>query len=93
MLDLDALGKEENESWVYKGYVYCDHKHSSGRYAASLIRPFASPYYDLHSLCRRRVLLQLSRGGSDATVIREFDLLSKTFVGIFLILLYPFFLF
>jgi prolyl oligopeptidase len=54
VLDLDALAKEENENWVWKG--------------ADILEPS----YD-------RCLLYLSRGGSDATVIREFDLLVKAF--------------
>ena len=56
VLDLDALGKKENASWVYEGYEL-------------------SPDED-------RVLLELSPGGSDATVIREFDLTSKTFIPV-----------
>ena len=54
MLDVDALGKAEGESWVYKGRdVFEDDT---------------------------RVLLHLSRGGADATVVREFNLESKSFV-------------
>lgn len=59
VLDLDALGREEGESWVYKGHKLCD--------------------LDMN-VDPSRTLLMLSRGGSDATVIREFDLISKTFV-------------
>ncbi|BBB64761.1 prolyl oligopeptidase [Undibacterium sp. YM2] len=55
VLDVDALAKAENESWVYK---------------ASVCR---EPVYD-------RCLIELSRGGSDAVVTREFDLASKSFV-------------
>jgi prolyl oligopeptidase len=55
VLDLDQLGKEEKENWVWKG--------------ATVLRPS----YD-------RCLLQLSRGGADATVVREFDLETRTFV-------------
>ena len=29
VLDIDKLGKEENESWVYKGYVLYQHDKSS----------------------------------------------------------------
>jgi hypothetical protein len=51
VLDVDALGKVEGESWVYKGRdVFEDDT---------------------------RVLLHLSRGGADATVVREFNLASK----------------
>ncbi len=55
VLDLDALGKEEGENWVWSG--------------ASCLRP---KY--------RRCLLSLSRGGADADVVREFDLVTRQFV-------------
>lgn len=55
ILDLDQLGKAENENWVWKG--------------ASLLRP---DY--------KRALISLSRGGADADVTREFDLVTKQFV-------------
>jgi prolyl oligopeptidase len=55
VLDLDALGKEEHENWVWKG--------------AEILRPGHT-----------RALLNLSRGGADATVTREFDLIAKAFV-------------
>lgn len=55
VLDLDALGKAEGESWVFAG--------------ASCL----APDY-------RRCLLSLSRGGADAHVVREFDLVDKRFV-------------
>jgi prolyl oligopeptidase len=48
VLDLDALVREENENWVWKG------------------TSFLEPTYD-------RCLIYLSRGGSDANVIREFE--------------------
>ena len=54
VLDLDALGKKDNESWVWEG--------------SNL-----SPEKD-------RALLSLSPGGSDAVVIREFDLTTKSFI-------------
>jgi prolyl oligopeptidase len=56
VLDVDALGKSEKESWVFKG------------------AQFLKPAY-------RRCLISLSRGGSDASVVREFDVVSKTFVA------------
>jgi prolyl oligopeptidase len=61
VLDLDALGKDENENWVWKGYT--------------VLRP-----------SNDRALVSLSRGGADATVVREFDLNSRSFVkdGFFL---------
>jgi prolyl oligopeptidase len=55
LLDLDELGREEGESWVYHG--------------GATRRPD-----------RRRVLMDLSPGGSDASVTREFDLIDKRFV-------------
>ncbi len=55
VLDMDALGAAENESWVYAG-ADC-----------------LPPRY-------QRCLLSLSRGGADATVVREFDTATKTFV-------------
>ena len=56
VLDIDALGKVENESWVW-GDVSC-----------------LAPTY-------QRCLLSLSPGGSDAKVVREFDLTTKQFVA------------
>ncbi|MFN3244712.1 MAG: prolyl oligopeptidase family serine peptidase [Planctomycetota bacterium] len=56
VLDLDALGKEEGENWVWKG--------------SSWLLPD-----------RSRCLLSLSRGGADATVVREFDPVKKQFVA------------
>ena len=56
VLDVDALGKDEKESWVWGG-ANC-----------------LGPTY-------RRCLLSLSPGGSDAKVVREFDLGTKRFVA------------
>ena len=56
VLDIDALGKAENESWVWGG--------------ANCLGP-----------AYQRCLLSLSRGGSDAAVVREFDLTTKQFVA------------
>ncbi len=56
VLDLDALGAAEKESWVFAG-ANC-----------------LAPEY-------RHCLLSLSRGGSDARVVREFDLQEKRFVA------------
>ncbi len=55
LLDLDALGVEEKESWVWK--------------QAQILKP-----------ANRRCLITLSRGGSDASVTREFDLETRRFV-------------
>lgn len=56
LLDLDALGKAENEKWVWHG--------------AQILK--AGGY--------RHVLVNLSKGGADASVTREFDLQTRTFV-------------
>lgn len=55
ILDLDALGEAEGESWVFHG--------------STTRRPD-----------RRRALVELSPGGSDASVTREFDLFDLRFV-------------
>jgi prolyl oligopeptidase len=55
VLDVDALGAEEGESWVFHGA--------------------ATRHTD-----RRRTLVDLSPGGSDASVTRELDLIDKAFV-------------
>jgi prolyl oligopeptidase len=59
VLDLDELGKQENQSWVYGGHDVFD------------LDPHVPP---------TRALIYLSPGGSDATVIREFDLETCQFV-------------
>jgi prolyl oligopeptidase len=55
VLDIDELGREEKESWVWGG--------------ADCLGP-----------AYQRCLVSLSRGGSDAEVVREFDLVAKQFV-------------
>src|SRR5262249_47105287 len=55
VLDLDLLGKEEHENWVWHG--------------AQVLKPGYT-----------RALISLSRGGADASVVREFDLTTKAFV-------------
>ena len=55
VLDVDALGEAEGESWVFHG--------------AATRRPD-----------RRRALVDLSPGGSDASVTRELDLVDGSFV-------------
>ncbi len=55
VLDIDALGAEENESWVWDG--------------ADCLPPSST-----------RCLISLSRGGADASVVREFDLRSGNWV-------------
>ncbi len=54
LLDLDALARQEDEDWVWKG--------------ASCLPPVY-----------RRCLVNLSRGGADATVVREFDTVTGRF--------------
>lgn len=56
LLDLDSLGANEKENWVWKG--------------AALLRPDYT-----------RALISLSRGGADADVTREFDLVKREFVA------------
>ncbi|MCF8209414.1 MAG: prolyl oligopeptidase family serine peptidase [Rhodoferax sp.] len=56
ILDIDALGKAEKQSWVWGG-ADC-----------------LGPNY-------QRCLVSLSPGGSDAMVVREFDLTNKQFVA------------
>jgi prolyl oligopeptidase len=56
LLDVDALGEREGESWVWQG--------------AAVLR--AGGY--------RLALVELSRGGADATVVREFDIAERRFV-------------
>jgi len=60
VLDFDALGAAEGESWVYKGHVVYEPPFGTGKV--------------------ERTMMQLSRGGADAVVLREFDLNTKTFV-------------
>ncbi len=56
LLDLDALGASEAESWVWAGSSWLPGHHQT-------------------------VLIALSRGGADATVIREFDLATLQFLA------------
>ncbi|WP_278235001.1 prolyl oligopeptidase family serine peptidase [Isoptericola sp. AK164] len=64
VLDLDALAADEDESWVWHG--------------ASVLRP--TPEQLAAGEPWRRALVDLSPGGSDADVTREFDLVEKRFV-------------
>lgn len=65
VLDVDALCEAEGESWVWKGYV--------------LYKPDPGNADEDPSILSR-AMVRLSRGGADANVVREFDLLSKSFV-------------
>lgn len=64
VLDLDALAVQEGESWVWHG--------------ASVLRP--TPEQLAAGEPRRHALVDLSPGGSDSDVTREFDLVTKQFV-------------
>ena len=64
VLDIDELGKQENISWVWKG-------------ARPLPR---SRDPASNGTVVTRALAFLSRGGADATVVREFDLVNAKFV-------------
>jgi len=64
VLDFDALGKEEGESWVYKGHSVYEPPVRRGERSQRV----------------ERTMMQLSRGGADAVVMREFDLEKKEFV-------------
>uniref|UniRef100_A0A7S2HZ48 Prolyl endopeptidase n=1 Tax=Helicotheca tamesis TaxID=374047 RepID=A0A7S2HZ48_9STRA len=66
VLDLDELGKKEDVSWVWKG---------------SRPLPRARDPLSNNGIRVTRALLSLSRGGADATHLREFDLLSNEFVS------------
>ncbi|MFP3715076.1 prolyl oligopeptidase family serine peptidase [Puerhibacterium sp. TATVAM-FAB25] len=65
VLDLDALAEAEGESWVWHG--------------ASVLRP--TPEQVAAGEPWRRALVDLSPGGSDADVTREFDLVERRFVS------------
>ncbi len=65
VLDIDQLCKDEGESWVYKGHTLY-HNSVTDKTSGKL---------------HNRTLLKLSKGGSDAVVVREFDLLTKSFVS------------
>ncbi|MFZ1176040.1 MAG: prolyl oligopeptidase family serine peptidase [Mycobacterium sp.] len=56
LIDIDALGRADNEKWVWAG--------------AGVIEPEYT-----------RALIGLSRGGSDASIVREFDMLTREFVA------------
>jgi prolyl oligopeptidase len=56
LIDVDELGRADNEKWVWAG--------------ASVIEPELT-----------RALVNLSRGGSDAVIVREFDMLTREFIA------------
>ncbi len=55
LIDIDELGRADDQNWVWAG--------------AGVIEPEYT-----------RALVALSRGGSDASVVREFDMLTREFV-------------
>ena len=66
VLDLDALAKMEGVSWVWKG--------------TSLLPRARDPLSD-NGRRVTRCLMSLSRGGADATFLKEFDLVTEDFVS------------
>ncbi|WP_322857452.1 prolyl oligopeptidase family serine peptidase [Mycobacterium shigaense] len=56
LIDVDELGRADNEKWVWAG--------------ASVIEPEFT-----------RALVNLSRGGSDAVIVREFDMITREFIA------------
>ena len=66
VLDVDKLGKDEGQSWVYKGSASCREYDSENKPIKGSVT---------------RTLISLSPGGSDAIVRREFDLVTKRFVN------------
>ena len=56
LLDVDELGRADDESWVWGG--------------VDVIRPQST-----------RALISLSRGGSDAAIVREFDMTTREFIS------------
>jgi prolyl oligopeptidase len=65
VLDVDELGKDENVSWVWKGARHL---------------PRARDPLSNNGTLVTRALIFLSRGGADATTIREFDMVEAKFV-------------
>jgi len=67
VVDIDALAKEDDISWVWKG-------------SSALPRRIDDPSLSNNGKRTTRTLLSLSRGGADATHTKEFDMLTETFV-------------
>jgi prolyl oligopeptidase len=65
VLDVDELASRENTPWVWRG---------------SRVLPRARDSMSENGKRVTRALISLSRGGSDAVVTREFDLLTSEFV-------------
>ena len=67
VVDIDALAKEDDISWVWKG-------------SSTLPSRIDIPSLSNNGKRTTRTLLSLSRGGADATYTKEFDMLTETFV-------------
>ncbi|GAB17544.1 peptidase S9 family protein [Gordonia effusa NBRC 100432] len=65
IVDVDELSRVEDENWVWHG----------GTILRSTLTPGDNPDEQY-----RHALVSLSRGGADATVIREFDLVTRTWI-------------
>jgi len=65
VLDIDALAERDGISWVWKGSTALSRR----------LDPMSNGGKRI-----TRTLLSLSRGGADATYVKEFDLVSETFV-------------
>jgi len=107
VIDFDELGRQEGESWVYKGiYFFMRHiactisshiactrpyrlRAGSHRRCSSVAVLSAHRCDTSNNRCITtdevkeitRTMMQLSRGGADAVVMREFDLVNKRFVS------------
>jgi prolyl oligopeptidase len=72
LLDVDQLAAQDGISWVYKGSSDLPRSRDNGG------NPFGTA--DTKTMVER-TLLKLSRGGSDAITIREFDYATASFVS------------
>ena len=66
VLDVDRLARDENMPWVWRG---------------SRVLPRARDPMSENGTRVTRALISLSKGGTDAVVVREFDLLTSEFVS------------
>jgi prolyl oligopeptidase len=73
VLDVDALAVNDDISWVWKGSTPLPRSRDDHVTDDSVVGGGGGPIVT-------RTLLSLSRGGSDAVHIKEFDLTSKSFV-------------
>lgn len=70
VLDIDALAKQDGISWVYKGNTKLSRS----------IDPLSGSMGGESDIVTR-TLLSISRGGADATHVKEFDLVKEEFVS------------